>query len=337
MTTTPPIEPTWLSVLIPVYNVEGYLEACVASVLEQADAGVEILLYDDCSTDGSWPLMQSLAANHPGRLTLLRGDLNRGLSAARNQLLDASCGEWIWFLDSDDFLLPGAIAGLKAWSMCAEVDLVLCDFRDHHDQLRLRQRLFGERQQRTQGIPAGRPCSELSKLLEGAFVQSQLHAWSKIGRRSLYRHDLRFPEGRYFEDVYLTPTLMTRARQVVYVNEAWIAYRKRAGSILSTPSPQKWQDLQDSMNHLPALLSAQRPALSQQTLAAAGYFIYRSWMRASKQAAKAGDWGTVKAQLRQCERNANLPLRDVLGYCLRRGWWWRAWRILSTVRQAQRR
>jgi len=326
----------WLSVLIPVYNVEAYLAQCVDSVLAQADDGVEVVLYDDCSTDGSRALMQALSERHPGRLRLLDDDRNRGLSAARNRLLEASAGAWIWFLDSDDFLLPGAIAGLKPWADRGDVDLVLCDFRDHHDRPRLRHRLLGERHQRTMDIPPRQPWRDAGLLMEGALTRSQLHAWSKIARRELYGGDLRFPEGRYFEDVFVSPTLLLRARTVVYVPEAWIAYRKRPGSILTTPNPKKWQDLQDSLDHLPALLAAHRPRLNNGALAAASYLAYRSWMRATAQASREGDWATVLRHLRQCESNAPVPIGDVLRYCMRRGWFWRALRLRAAVQRARR-
>ena len=72
----------WLSILIPVYNVEAYLAECVESVMQQADANVEILLLDDCSTDGSATVMHALEQRWPSRLRLLRHGHNQGLSAA---------------------------------------------------------------------------------------------------------------------------------------------------------------------------------------------------------------------------------------------------------------
>jgi hypothetical protein len=328
--TLPESQP-WLSVLIPVFNVESYLEACVASVLSQVDEGVEVMLYDDASTDGSRALMQRLANRHPGRLTLLDGDRNRGLSAARNLLLAASHGRWIWFLDSDDFLLPGAIAGLRQWAAREDVDLVLCDFREHHDPQRPRHRITGERYQRTQDIPPRQPWRDAGALMTGAFALNQFHAWSKIGRRELYGDDLRFPEGRYFEDIATTPALLLRATTVVHVPEAWIAYRKRSGSILSTPNPAKWQHLLDAMDGLPALLHRHRDRLSETTHAAATYFIYRNWLGASGDARRAGEWGTAQRQLRQCQANAPRPPGTAFAFCLRRGWIWRGLRILAGV------
>src|SRR2546427_2277939 len=82
--------------------------------MDQADAGVQVLVLDDCSTDGSWALMQQLDQRWPGRLQLMQHERNAGLSAARNTMIEAATGDYLWFLDSDDKLLPGAIAGLSA-------------------------------------------------------------------------------------------------------------------------------------------------------------------------------------------------------------------------------
>ena len=92
----------WLSILVPVYNVQDYLEECLTSVVEQLPqlqqspngvAGVEILVLDDRSTDGSRALMDQLAQRWPGRLTLMHHAVNQGLSAARNTMIDAARGD----------------------------------------------------------------------------------------------------------------------------------------------------------------------------------------------------------------------------------------------------
>lgn len=109
----------WLSILVPVYNVQDYLAECLESVVAQlqalpdAGAGVELLVLDDASTDGSRALMDTLDRRWPGRLHLMQHARNAGLSAARNTMIDAARGEYLWFLDSDDKLLPGALAGLR--------------------------------------------------------------------------------------------------------------------------------------------------------------------------------------------------------------------------------
>ena len=118
----------WLSILLPVYNVEPYLRECVESIASQADDGVEIMLVDDVSTDGSRSLLHTLQGELKGRLRLLQHQVNGGLSAARNTMLEAATGEYVWFLDSDDVLAPGAIADLKSVVERDRPDFVMCDF-----------------------------------------------------------------------------------------------------------------------------------------------------------------------------------------------------------------
>ena len=115
----------WLSILIPVYNVEMYLEDCISSVISQVDSGVEIILLDDCSTDASLIMAKEIVASCKHPIGLLRHDKNRGLSAARNTLLEAANGEYIWFLDSDDILKSDAIVSLKSIIDKYNPDLIL--------------------------------------------------------------------------------------------------------------------------------------------------------------------------------------------------------------------
>ena len=96
------------SIIVPVYNVQNYLAACVASVANQPGApDWECLLIDDGSTDGSGRICDALAAEVPGVEALHRQ--NGGLSAARNTGLDAARGQWVLFLDSDDQMAPGLL------------------------------------------------------------------------------------------------------------------------------------------------------------------------------------------------------------------------------------
>ena len=134
----------WLSVLVPVYNVSAYVEACLHSIIEQADDGVEILALDDAGSDDSWAKVGRIAQQHPQQLRLLRHERNRGLSAARNSLLAQARGRYVWFLDSDDILLPGAITGLRAVIARDAPDLVLCDFAYLRERKALKHRLRGE-------------------------------------------------------------------------------------------------------------------------------------------------------------------------------------------------
>ena len=218
----------WLSLLLPVYNVEPYLRQCVESIASQADEGVEIILVEDVSTDGSKALLLALQDELKGRLRLLQHGSNSGLSAARNTMLEAATGDYVWFFDSDDVLAPGALADLKSVIARDRPDLVMCDFMVLRERIQLKHRLRGELHRRTFQGPSDATLTDRSGLIHGLLEAGQLHAWSKISRRSLWGEDLRFPTGKYFEDQVVMPRLALRADSYRYVPRVWVAYRQRA-------------------------------------------------------------------------------------------------------------
>ena len=98
------------SVIVPVYNVEDYLETCVASVIAQTCRDYEIILVDDGSTDHSAAMCDQLARQHHCRVIHQK---NGGLGAARNTGIEAAQGDYLFFLDSDDFISPDTLQGLS--------------------------------------------------------------------------------------------------------------------------------------------------------------------------------------------------------------------------------
>ncbi len=232
------LEAPWLSILLPVYKVEAYLPACAQSILAQADDGVELVFVDDASPDASASLVEALQQENPGRVRLIRHLLNLGVSAARNTLLDAARGDYLWFIDPDDLMEPGAIARLRQAVQAHDPDLVLCDFRsfdDSEDGQHQRAR-YAHIATFSGQLPPGTPSDDQDLLLQGLFTQGQWHAWSKIVRRSAWPAALRFPQGRAFEDLALFPRLVLQTRRFVHLPEVWVAYRQRAGSALSSLS-----------------------------------------------------------------------------------------------------
>lgn len=239
---TTPANTPWLSILVPAYNAQAYLEECLASVMDRADPGVEVLVLDDCSTDETHRLLQALQGRWPGRLRVLRHEHNQGQSAARNAMLDVARGEYLWFLDADDKLLPGALDRLRAIVQGHAPDLVLCDFQVWREHPRLKHRLRGERHRRTFEGLARHLTHDRCALLAGMLVMGQLHVWSKVSRRALWGDDLRFPVGRLFEDMTVVPLVALRADRFFYEPEPWVAYRQHAASSLATIRLPRVQD-----------------------------------------------------------------------------------------------
>ncbi|OWQ90841.1 hypothetical protein CDN99_11805 [Roseateles aquatilis] len=332
--TEPPRVRPWLSVLIPVYNVEDYLRECLASVLSQADQGVEVLMVDDCSTDGSGQLMCELAARD-ARARCLFHTQNLGLSGARNTLLQAAQGEYVWFLDSDDFLTPGAIDSLRGIVQAQAPSLVLCDFRMVRERMKARHRWRGHLHMHTFHGPARELLNDTSLLVQGLFEAGQLHSWSKIAKRSVWGEQLRFPVGRYFEDMATTPLLALAASTFWYEPEVWIGYRQREGSILHTPNLKKAEHLAHALANLRE--AAVRSSLTDAALFAWAHFTARNFIGAARMATKAQPdrCGGLITHYRQAFEEASpISLRELKFTYLRRGWWIRALRLRRWLREA---
>lgn len=290
----------WLSILIPVYNVAPYLRDCVDSVVSQCDgSGVEIILLDDASTDGSRQICEQICAEHLARVRLIEHRRNRGLSAARNSLIEEAQGTYLWFLDSDDTMLQGALPKLREIIAIDAPDMILCDY---HKEKRRRRPTFEGTSRSLQ--------HDREALIKGAFARRRLHSWSKISKRSLWGKDLRFPEGRNFEDITVSPRLLLRAESHYYVPEAWVYYRDRPGSILSsmTQSPsmfddQKHDDLAHALEDYAQLLGRELPNAKRQT----SYYVTRFLgiefrklgIRLARARLRSAGWASVSVQLQR--------------------------------------
>lgn len=316
----------WVSILIPVYNVTAYLAECVESVMHQAEGGVEVIALDDASTDDSLPQLQALAARFRGRLRVLQHARNAGLSAARNTLLEASTGGYVWFVDSDDKLLPGAIAALRGIVERHAPDLVVCDFQVWRENTRLKHRLRGELHRRTFAGRAGQLSDDRCALLAGLLMTGQLHAWSKIGRRALWADDLRFPPGRYFEDMATMPQLALRARNFYYQPTPWVAYRQRGNSILATMNPQKCLDQSGGLAGLAKALEADAGGCrdNAHVRLAMAHQSARNLIGAMRFLRRQPDAAAMAEQVRQdfCALSPLSPRQLERAY-LSRGWWLR--------------
>lgn len=316
----------WLSVLVPVYKVEPYVGECLESVLSQADDGVEIVVVDDASPDGSMDVVRRLQQAHPGRIRCLAHAANSGLSAARNTALEAARGGHVWFLDSDDVLMPGAIAQLRAVLERDAPDLVLCDFRLLRARFGLRHRLRGELHRRSF---AGRPgvSTDRSALLTGLLEGRQLHAWSKIATLEVWR-GVRFPEGRCFEDIAVIPGLVAGVERWCHVPAVWVGYRQRGDSIMASMTPAKSRDLLCSLREFQRGILA-LPGVSDEARQALDYFCLRTFASLARKLpadeALAADCRTAMLE--------TFPdgLRTVLAQHRARGWRLRSWRAQRSL------
>lgn len=221
-----------ISVIIPIYKVEEYLDACVASVVGQTYRNLEIILVDDGSPDNC-PQMCNDWAKKDARIKVIHKK-NGGLSDARNAGLEIAQGTFIAFVDSDDYIKPDMLEKLHA-TICKEnADIAACGILNCEGE---KQTAWGCRDL------VGTPEQIYGLLYDDAAYP--VAAWNKLYRRSCW-NDLRFPVGRICEDAFTTYQLIHRANRIVMVPEALYCYRIRPGSIMTSSFSLKKMDEEEA-------------------------------------------------------------------------------------------
>lgn len=322
----------WLSILIPVYNVQDYLQACLQSVLSQVDEGVEIIALDDVSTDNSLSLLQQINAQSAQPICIQQHAKNQGLSAARNSMLEQARGDYIWFLDSDDIICPGSLASLKNIVAQHQPDLVVCDFYMLRDKTQLKHKLRGELHRKSFGGNEYQLSSDKNALFYYLYKTAQLHIWSKIAKRSLWGNDLRFPSGQLMEDQTVTPRLFLRANSYYYCPEVWLGYRQRPGSILSTPNMQRLIDSSISAKDVLKEWLQQHPELTDQSRFTFAYTRAKLYIGIARILRRAQQTDQLNWHRQQFFDNSQCNLKWLIVQYLKRGWFLRLARLLYHLR-----
>lgn len=226
-----------ISVVIPVYNVAAYLEACVHSVQEQTWRDIEIVLVDDGSTDGSGAMCDALAAQD-ARIKVIHQS-NQGLSMARNNGLEISTGDYVVFLDSDDYWQrPSALTEMQALLQGPRPpEVVLFGY------CKKNLRTGAVRNLRLDPLPA-RPIEEQKwRLLRKR--QYNNSSCTKLYRRDwLMAGKFLFPRGRKSEDLIWGREILTAVQSMAVYTQPLIVYQTgRRGSITETFGPKNYRDI----------------------------------------------------------------------------------------------
>ena len=232
-----------LSIVIPVYNTQSWLPKCLDSLLPKeaersgADSEhrpeLELVCVNDGSTDGSGAILRDYAGRYPAFITLIETP-NGGLGHARNAGLEAAKGEYVLFVDSDDWLAPGAAEEmLEILNRNPGVDAVVFDLMyvdGEGNELRCMQGTEHE--------------SEFSFASDPAFLFSPHNAVNKLWKRELFlASGIRFPDRMWFEDLATVPKLCLQLKRILPVRRAWYRYYQRPGSIMSAAQAARNLDM----------------------------------------------------------------------------------------------
>ena len=213
-----------LSIIVPIYKVEKYLDECIQSILGQTFTDFELILVDDGSPDAC-PQMCDAIAEQDSRVRVIH-QKNGGLSAARNTGIEAARGNWLGFVDSDDFVAPDFYEKLYNAAVNAGADCAVCSVQlTHEDGSRM------DTPPQWNAYGGGYTGKEILKTITWQNNAPYLVAWNKLYRREVFR-TLRYPVGRINEDVFVFAELFDTIKKVACVEQPLYFYRQRKDSII---------------------------------------------------------------------------------------------------------
>ena len=240
-----------LSVIVPVYNTKPYLARCLESILSQTHTNLEVIVIDDGSTDGSGELCDDFSKKDM-RVRVIHKD-NGGVSAARNAGIDAACGDWIAFVDSDDWIEPDMYEKLMLAAIDSETRIAGCGYMEYHSDGGMEKKTFPE----LAGVDS---CEDILEyyLCENDFFR----VWSVLYSRSLLESGtdaggIRFrPDMSQFEDTLFVVDVLLRAESIIYIPEAPYHYCWRADSLVNASFSPRWFLRARAWEHIAESVSA---------------------------------------------------------------------------------
>lgn len=213
-----------ISVIVPIYKVENYLEKCIQSVQEQTYTKVQIVLVDDGSTDSCGLLCDEMAQQDK-RIKVIHKE-NGGLSDARNAGLEYSEGEFVFYLDGDDYLEKDALETLIKFQKEYSADIVVGNYFYSYDNHEDTAKCSCQTEVILNNYEA------MEALVTGKI---QNFAWGKLIKTEIAKKHL-FPKGKLFEDNYWVHLVFADAEKVVVINKPVVHYVQRGDSISYTVS-----------------------------------------------------------------------------------------------------
>lgn len=214
-----------ISVIVPVYKVQPYLRKCVNSILNQTYPNLEIILVDDGSPDNCGAICDEYAEKD-ARIKVIHKE-NGGLSSARNAGLDIASGEYITFVDSDDWIDPKMYEDMLASAECENSDIVVCGIKycDENNNI------VCDWQKISQDQTLSRD-ELLQNFFPSHFNNIRSAAWNKIYKREIF-DNLRFPIGVIYEDTHILLDILAQASRVTLLKNYYYNYlATRTGSLM---------------------------------------------------------------------------------------------------------
>lgn len=237
------------SVIVPVYNVEKYVGACIESILKQTCENIEILLVDDGAKDSSGKICDSYAKKDK-RIRVIHKE-NGGLSDARNTGAAQARGKYLFFVDGDDSVSPFMVEKAVNCAEKLQADMVFFDFESIEEET-------GRRDRYHYGLPEDRAFN--AETNPELFIKSPSACCSLYKKEFWDQVNIQYPKGIHYEDLATTPRLALCAKRIGYVgSEPFYFYMLRKGSIMrSSNFERSYQDRTYVLNFLKTYFQEQK-------------------------------------------------------------------------------
>lgn len=212
-----------VSIIVPIYNIEAYLPQCLESIINQTYKNLDIILINDGSTDKSKVICVQYASDDD-RIRVIHKD-NGGLSTARNAGLDIAHGEWVSFIDGDDWMEPDMIEVLLEAAYKTNSEISCCNIKLIQDNK------FSIEVNNTNQLKIYDKISAFRQILKG---ELRFEVWNKLFKKDIIANT-RFIVGQTYEDVYFDRIVFSKVTKVSYIDKALYCYRvSRPGSTCSS-------------------------------------------------------------------------------------------------------
>lgn len=277
------MEKVLITVVVPVYNVEGYLTKCIDSILAQSHSCLELILVDDGSTDRSGQICDEYAERDK-RIKVIHKP-NGGLSSARNSGIDIASGEYIAFVDSDDFIHPLMMEWLINTAQEYDVPLVCCDYTSTK---------FPKEKERN--VELFDVHEAIGKLLDDTGYKC--FAWNKIYEKTLF-DGIRYPSGKLFEDIPTTYKLFKKTSKIAYCKNPLYFYSIRPGSISRYKFSGRDRDLLEAIDSILEAESSDGDMTDRLKLGYMSYYLYYIKKGLTAKANISGDYNKLHRFIRQ--------------------------------------
>ena len=212
-----------VSVIVPVYNVYDYLDKCLNSLVNQTLRDIEIIVVNDGSPDNSQEIIDKYTKKYKNVHSYIKE--NGGLSDARNFGIEKATGEYIAFLDSDDYVSYDMYKKMYEKAVSGNFDMVVCDVNYVYEDSDIVKRVSSNIELDTTNI-------------KKAMLNIYPAAWNKIFKKKLFKNDVRFKKGVWFEDVEFIYRMLPYVKSIGVVKEPFNQYLQREGYITKSIDPR---------------------------------------------------------------------------------------------------